>query len=153
LKLHDSLIGAILLCLALVVIWHVRGFPDVPGQTHGAALFPGLAAAGLAISSAILMVNGLRRPANRPVDEPAEPKRLLPLALTAGSVAFYAVASPVLGFLICGILILAVLMAAYGVALRWLVPISVVATLAIHTGFYRVLKVPLPWGVLQPVAW
>lgn len=153
-KLPDWLIGAVLLGLALVVLQHVQGFPAVPGQEYGAALFPGLAAGGLAIASAALILASLRRRAG-PADAapPASPKKLLPLALTAGSIVFYIVAAPVLGFLIAGMLILGTLMAAYGVAPRWFVPVSIVATLAIHTGFYKLLKVPLPWGLLQPVAW
>jgi putative tricarboxylic transport membrane protein len=31
--------------------------------------------------------------------------------------------------------------------------LSVALTLLIHYGFYKLLKVPLPWGVLQPIAW
>ena len=26
-------------------------------------------------------------------------------------------------------------------------------TLVIHTAFYKLLRVPLPWGVLQPILW
>jgi len=33
------------------------------------------------------------------------------------------------------------------------VQVGVVATLLIHAVFYKLLKVPLPWGVLQGVAW
>jgi putative tricarboxylic transport membrane protein len=29
----------------------------------------------------------------------------------------------------------------------------VLLTLAIHFCFYRLLRVPLPWGWLQPIAW
>jgi putative tricarboxylic transport membrane protein len=31
--------------------------------------------------------------------------------------------------------------------------VGVAATLVIHTCFYKLLKVPLPWGVLQRFAW
>ena len=31
--------------------------------------------------------------------------------------------------------------------------VAVIATLAIHFAFYKLLRVPLPWGVLMPVAW
>jgi putative tricarboxylic transport membrane protein len=33
------------------------------------------------------------------------------------------------------------------------VPIALVLTLLIHYAFYKLLRVPLPWGVLQPIAW
>ena len=31
--------------------------------------------------------------------------------------------------------------------------LAVVATLVIHFAFYKLLRVPLPWGVLTPYAW
>jgi putative tricarboxylic transport membrane protein len=31
--------------------------------------------------------------------------------------------------------------------------VALVATLVIHTRFYKLLRVPLPWGVLEPVLW
>jgi putative tricarboxylic transport membrane protein len=31
--------------------------------------------------------------------------------------------------------------------------VAVAATLLIHTLFYKLLRVPLPWGVLEPVLW
>jgi putative tricarboxylic transport membrane protein len=31
--------------------------------------------------------------------------------------------------------------------------IAVIATLVIHTAFYKLMRVPLPWGVLTPFAW
>ena len=31
--------------------------------------------------------------------------------------------------------------------------VAVVATLVIHFAFYKLLRVPLPWGLLTPWAW
>jgi putative tricarboxylic transport membrane protein len=31
--------------------------------------------------------------------------------------------------------------------------VSTLMTLLIHYAFYKLLRVPLPWGVLQPFAW
>ena len=42
---------------------------------------------------------------------------------------------------------------AFGVKPAWIVPIAIVATLLIHSAFYKLLSVPLPWGLLQPFAW
>jgi putative tricarboxylic transport membrane protein len=33
------------------------------------------------------------------------------------------------------------------------VPLAIVVTLLIHYVFYKLLRVPLPWGLLQKVAW
>ena len=32
-------------------------------------------------------------------------------------------------------------------------PLALVVTLVIHYAFYKLLRVPLPWGVLQGIAW
>jgi len=31
--------------------------------------------------------------------------------------------------------------------------VAVIATLVVHFAFYKLLRVPLPWGVLTPWAW
>lgn len=175
-KLPDWLIGAVLFALAMIVLWHVRTFPDIPGQQYGAALFPGLAAAGLGIAALGLMVTGLLhrgRAAPRrsdPLGEieaqaqaeatreaggagPMTGRRWLALLLSVGSIVFYIVAAESLGFILTGILILVAMMGAYGSRPALIVPVAIVATLLVHTGFYKLLRVPLPWGVLQPIAW
>ena len=48
---------------------------------------------------------------------------------------------------------LAALFAVLQVRARWILPLAIVLTLVIHTAFYKLLKVPLPWGLLQPVLW
>jgi putative tricarboxylic transport membrane protein len=32
-------------------------------------------------------------------------------------------------------------------------PVALASALLIHTIFYKLLKVPLPWGILTPLAW
>ncbi len=156
-KVNDTLIGMVMLLLSLAVLWHVSDFPPVPGQPYGSALFPALAAGGLAVGSLLLAIQGGARGAGL-TDEPAEPRgterpRLLPVALVVGSIVFYVALSETLGFILCGIVLLSVLMLSFQVRPIWIVPIAVTATLLIHTGFYQVLRVPLPWGLLQPLAW
>jgi len=41
----------------------------------------------------------------------------------------------------------------FGVRARWIVPLALASTLVIHTAFYKLLRVPLPWGLLQPMLW
>jgi putative tricarboxylic transport membrane protein len=151
-RIHDGLIGAVFLALALAVLWHIQDFPPAPGQPYGPALFPGLIAAGLAASSALLMLTSLRA---RPPSEQAVARgyRFLPFAITLASLVFYALVVSKLGFLITASLMLCALLAAYRVRAALILPIAVLVSLIVHTGFYKLLKVPLPWGVLQSVAW
>lgn len=168
-KVSDTLIGAVLLVLSVAVVWHVRSFPAIPGQPYGAALFPLVVGVGLGIASLILIVTslgGLRR-AHRPAtDSVGEPvvtgapaqsttpqARPAAFAATLGALVLYPLLADWLGFLICSVLMLCAMLWTYGVRPVLVLPVAIGATLAIHTVFYKFLKVPLPWGLLQPMAW
>ena len=58
-----------------------------------------------------------------------------------------------LGFIPTGVIYLAALFLVFRVPRTWIVPLAIVVTLGIHYAFYKLLKVPLPWGLLQGVAW
>ncbi len=66
---------------------------------------------------------------------------------------FYILVVDRLGFILTGVVYLGTLFAVFGVRPKWILPIAMVATLVIHYAFYKLLKVPLPWGVLQGIAW
>lgn len=151
-RIHDGLIGAVFLVLALAVLWHVQDYPPAPGQPHGPALFPGLIATGLAISSALLVLTSARA-GSAPSPVTAGTRRGGAFLITIASLGFYAVTVSRLGFLLTACLMLCALLAAYRVRAALIVPIAVLASLVVHTGFYKLLKVPLPWGVLQAIAW
>jgi putative tricarboxylic transport membrane protein len=51
------------------------------------------------------------------------------------------------------ILILTALFYVLEVPLGRSVLIAVIATLVIHFAFYKLLRVPLPWGILTNYAW
>lgn len=154
-RVHDSLTGAALLLLSLAVLWHVQGFPPAAGQPYGPALFPGLIAGGLAIASAVLAWQGFR--AGGPLLALGEglrsPRHLAAFAAALAGMVFYILAVDALGFIVCSVLILLATQLALGVRLPVALGVAVLATLVIHLCFYKLLRVPLPWGWLQPVAW
>jgi len=154
-RIHDSLVGSALLLLSLAVLWSLRSFPEPIGQPYGAALFPGLIAGGLALCALLLIVQGLRT--RQPWLEVGAglrlPRQRLRFALVLGALVFYILCADVLGFVLCGMCMLLVLLWAFAVPLRWNIPIAIAATLVVHTVFYQWLKVPLPWGILQNWAW
>lgn len=152
-RVNDTVIGAVLLALSLAVLWHVKDFPAIPGQPYGAALYPTVVSAGLAIASVLLLLQGLRSGEPMFGVQASSRRGLLAFAVTLGSLFFYVFAVDALGFVVCAVLMLAALMWSYGVRPVLIVPVAIVATLIIHTGFYKLLKVPLPWGLLQPIAW
>lgn len=154
-RIHDSLIGAVLMLLSLAVLWHIQSFPPAPGQDYGPAVFPGVIAAGLALASLALIWQGLRqRQALVAIGEGLRSGRqLLAFAIVVVGSVFYILLSDRLGFIVCSVALLVTLQWACGVPWRLNLGVALIATLAIHTAFYKLLKVPLPWGLLDRFAW
>lgn len=156
-KLSDAVFGLLLLALGAAVIGTVSSYPTIAAQRVGPALFPGLIALGLVIGGLILIVRGWR-------DRAAVPwVRFEPWVRSArhvggvlgvvGSVAFYIVVVDRLGFFPTALLILAVLFRLFGVRPGKSIVIAAIATLVIHFAFYKLLRVPLPWGIFTNFAW
>lgn len=156
-KLNDAIFGALLLILGMAVLAVVQGYPKIPGQQVGPALFPGLIAMGLCMGGVILMLRGWRERADRAwfalEDWVRSPRHVLAFAVMVGSVVFYIVVSERLGFLISSAAILFALFRVLQVPAGRAVLTAVLATLVIHLAFYKLLRVPLPWGVLANYAW
>jgi len=156
-KLNDAIFGLVLLALGAAVLFTVQSFPQMPGQHVGPALFPGLIATGLCIGGFILVVRGWRDRQAEPWlvwdDWVRSPRHILALAVLLGSVVFYIVASNWLGFLPTATLILVAMFLVLRVPPGRSVLIAVIAALVIHFAFYKLLRVPLPWGLLTPYAW
>ena len=156
-KLHDTLSGLALLVLALLVALNASGFPEIPGQQIGPAVFPKVLAGLLAVCALLLIVRGGLTNHSTPWLTLGEWLRSSThrrnFLLTLGCLLFYVLASELLGFLLCGVLILAVMFGALAVKASRILPLACGLTLLIHTLFYLGLRVPLPWGVLIPIQW
>lgn len=156
-KVNDSLIGIALMLFAALIAWYVQGFPPMPGQRFGPSLFPRAIAAGFALTGIALIASGLRHWKAEGAIELSEwlrtPRLALNFAVVVGAVSFYILFSDELGFLIAAPLALVAILLA--LRNRWFValPTALVAAFVIHWIFYGALKVPLPWGLLEPLAW
>jgi putative tricarboxylic transport membrane protein len=156
-KLNDAVFGLLLMALGAAVLVGVQGYPKIPGQPVGPALFPGLLAAGLCVVGVLLVARGWRaRTGQRWLmwdDWVRSPRHATALLVLLGSVVFYIVAADALGFLPTAFIVLMALFLVLRVPPLLAVTVAVIATLLVHTGFYKLLKVPLPWGLLTGVAW
>lgn len=156
-KLNDAVFGLLLMALGAGVLFAVQGYPKIPGQPVGPALFPGLVAGALCITGVLLVARGWRQRAEqhwlRWDDWVRSPRHVLALAVLLGSVVFYIAAAQVLGFLPVAMLILLALFLVLRVRPLPAAAFAVIAALVVHFAFYKLLKVPLPWGLLQGVAW
>ena len=155
-KLNDAIFGAFFIALGGAVLFAVQGFPKIPGQPVGPALFPGLIATGLCVCGVLLLARGWRMRAEQPWvafdDWVRSPRHVIALVVLLGSIVFYIVAAEFLGFLITAPIILTAMLLSLRVRPVLAIVVAVIAVILIHLAFYKLLRVPLPWGVLKNFA-
>ena len=156
-RANDALIGAVLLAFAIALLAYAATLPGMPGQNVGPAAFPSVIAVGLAGCAVLLIAGGIRRwRTERAVHlEPwaRDAGSLRNLALVVGLVLLYVFAGEAVGFVPLAAVILLCLFLSAHVRLRTALPLAIGVALAVHYAFHHLLRVPLPWGVLQPLAW
>ncbi|MFO1397065.1 MAG: tripartite tricarboxylate transporter TctB family protein [Burkholderiales bacterium] len=155
-KINDAIFGALFLLFGLVVVVHVQAFPKIPGQQVGPALFPGLVAAALAVCGVLLIVSGVRNRKTEPWYETADWMRSgrhgIAFVAIVGGIAAYVLLAESVGFLIVAPVLLFIWFSVLGVRRGTALVVAIGATLVIWYAFYKLLRVPLPWGVLTKAA-
>jgi putative tricarboxylic transport membrane protein len=148
-KRIDSGVGLALALLAAAVLWSARGFPNVPGQKLGAGTLPTMVGAGLLLCGLVLAWRGWRSRDAQGEGETAAEHYGSAFVIMA-MIALYVLAADWLGFLVLSPLVLVALFRAFRVGwvptLAW----AFGGTLVVHFAFYKLLRVPLPWGLLRP---
>ena len=128
----------------------------IPGQQVGPALFPGFIAAAFVACGVLLIISGIRNRAAEPWYETAEWMRsgrhFVAFFAIVGGVAAYVWLANAIGFLIVAPILLWLWFVTLGVKRLTAVVVAVIATLVIWYAFYKLLRVPLPWGVLNNIA-
>ena len=161
-RLPDRVTGLFLVGLGAAAAYGGWQLPPVPGQPVGPNVFPlvigtGLALCGLAIAFGIghsfeeeeelIPVEG-GQPTPPPTGKLYGLRALLPPAL----LLFYVVVADRLGFIITAALIVFVTSTALGARRKLSLPLAVLAPIGIHLIFSKLLRVPLPAGLL-PMPW
>ena len=155
-RLNDTVGGMLVLLFGAAVVVYARTFPAATGQSVGPGFFPMLIGVGLMLCGATLAWAARRNAGEARVvfeEWVRRPRMVLNGALVIGGLVFYALAVDQVGFFITAFLFLGVLFVAFGVRRRWIVPTAVIVTLGLHFAFYTLLRVPLPWGWLEAIAW
>jgi len=127
----------------------------MPGQKFGPAWFPGLIAVGLGVCGVALVFAGARTHAPW-VQFPEWMRRTEPRAAVLamlGGLVFYILAADLLGFHLTAMAIVALWVRILGASWRMTVAVGLLAPLILHFAFYKGLRVPLPWGLLERWAW
>jgi putative tricarboxylic transport membrane protein len=159
-KFNDAIWGAVLTVFAGLLFVHARGFPAIPGQSVGPGAMPMALAVGLAVCGAILFMRGLRARAagseTHWVELPswfASAPQVTGFAVLVAVNLLYVLGVDRIGFVITGWIYLGALMLVLRVKPKLAIVVALVMTLLIHYCFYKLLRVPLPWGWLQSIAW
>jgi len=156
-RFNDSVFGLILIAFAIAEISYTQTFPRLHGQDYGPDLFPIMIGAGLMLFGCILIVRGWAQRATQPMvvvgDWAQDRGNVVNVIILLGSIVFYIVFSTWLGFIPTALLIQTVLLIRLGSSLVTSVIIAAISTMLIHTLFAKLLLVPLPWGLLLPIAW
>jgi putative tricarboxylic transport membrane protein len=159
-RLPDRVTGLFLVGLGAAAAYGGWLLPPVPGQPVGPNVFPlligcGLALCGLAIAfgighsfeeeEEIVPVEGEKPP---PRSKLYGLRALLPPAL----LLFYVAVAERVGFIITAAIIVFVTSTALGARWRLALPLAVLAPIVVHLIFSKLLRVPLPIGLL-PMPW
>ncbi len=137
--------------LGTAVMWSSRSFPAVPGQKVGAGFLPGIVGAGILLCALLLVLRSTRAARYADADDAPQNERYVPAAVVIASCLGYILLAEPVGFLIVAPLCLMAVFMAFRArfvpSLLW----ALAGTLIVHVAFYKLLRVPLPWGVLRPL--
>ena len=168
-KVSDRATGAMLVGLGAAAYWGGSLLPPVPGQQVGPDVFPMVIGAAL-VACGVLIMLGVGRTfeeeeavvtsATGDVAKAAalEPQRGFVSAwlhdgwkvlIPPAALFFYYFASERLGFWITAALMIFTLAWSQGAKVKWAVALAVVAPAVVHLVFYKLLRVPLPIGLLK----
>lgn len=144
----DRGVGLALTLLALAVLASAWSFPVVPGQKVGAGFLPLLVGTGLLLCGLGLVRRSMR--AGPAETRPSVPEQVAPALGVVAAIVAYVLLADRLGFLIVAPLVLAGVFRAFKVAWGPTLAWALLGTVLVHLAFYKLLRVPLPWGVLRP---
>ncbi len=156
-RFNNVIPGGVLILFAMAEIAYANTFPRLHGQDYGPDLFPTLIGIGLFICGAILVVQGIAQRAQVPMveigDWAQDRRNIANVVILLAGMIFYILVSGWLGFIPTSLLIMMTLLLRFGSGWLASAVIAITTTFVIHTLFAKLLLVPLPWGILLPVAW
>ncbi|OHV08825.1 tripartite tricarboxylate transporter TctB family protein [Kushneria phosphatilytica] len=160
-RIDDRLSGTMLILLGALIFWRASTFPALAGLAYGSGLFPSIAAVGLMISgAAIALTAQLRQRALAGVGASSEGSTTRGtwrhsarvVALLAVVLGYGLLLDP-LGFHLTSMLAVAATAMIFGLSVLRSLMLAIPLVIAVHLLFYSLMHVPLPWGVLTPIAW
>ncbi|MHB0868323.1 MAG: tripartite tricarboxylate transporter TctB family protein [Chloroflexota bacterium] len=145
-KRSDAILGGAAALLGAAVYMQTLTFPSMPDGTPGPALFPRVLSALLVLFGVVIVAQSTRHHVGE--NNHYETANVLKAGGVLVGIAAYVFLVHKLGFLITATLLMLALMAMLGVRLRVGLPAAVALAVLSLMLFERVLRVPLPPGIL-----
>jgi putative tricarboxylic transport membrane protein len=163
-KLSDRITGLFLALLGLATYIGGAQLPPVPGQQVGPSAFPIVIGAGLMLVGVLIALGvgrGFEAAAEAELARHGEPdleagryaaSRKWYALLPPGLLVFYYFTSETIGFVPVAAIMIGVLAFALNAGRRQILPVAIIGAVMIQIVFVKVLRVPLPPGLL-PMPW
>jgi len=163
-RLPDHVTGLFLVGLGGLSAYGGYLLPPVPGQQVGPNVFPLVVGIGLVICGAMIAL-GIGRTFEDEAEadlaaieggaaapEETRPLYRLRVLLPPGLLLFYVFAVERIGFIATAAVLIFVSSMALGARLKLAIPLAILAPIGVHLLFYKLLRVPLPAGLI-PMPW
>ena len=150
-KKNDVLAGLVFIALGIFIFTQTVSYPSPEKGHPGPGLFPNLLAILFIIFGGVLILKA-RKPANLSEGNPeipAAPRRIFNAFFVLAIIVIFLAVVNIVGFLITSAVLCFVLMKRLGVTILKSAIASVVITLFINLMFSKLLRVPLPLGILS----
>ncbi len=146
-KKNDFIGGCLFIALGLFIFTQTSTYPSLEKGHPGPDLFPNILAI-LFIGFGLALILKARRLPPKTERPSSTPKRITNAFFVVGIIASYMILANRVGFLITSAILLFILMKKLGVTLFKSAMTSVLITLFINLLFSKILRVPLPYGIL-----
>ena len=149
-KKNDAVFGSIFIVLGIFIFTQTFFYPSLEKGHPGPGLFPNLLAILFIIFGGVLIFKARRSSAAEEKEEESPPghKKITNALFVLAIIIVYVVAVGKVGFLVTSAVLLFILMKKLGApALRSAIA-SICITLFINIMFLKILRVPLPPGIL-----
>ena len=150
-KKKDIIAGLIFIALGIFIFTQTVSYPSLEKGHPGPGLFPNLLAILFIVFGGVLVFKA-RKPTSLPEgspEVPAAPKRIFNAFFVLAIIVIFVAVVNIVGFLITSAVLLFVLMKRLGVTILKSAIASLVITLFINLMFSKILRVPLPSGILR----
>ncbi|MFW7340432.1 tripartite tricarboxylate transporter TctB family protein [Pollutimonas sp. H1-120] len=157
-RLSDTLLGLLAVAFGLAILWHIQSFPKIPGHYYGPAMFPGIVGWGFVLFGGLLLIRvgrqaGWRRKLISCDDWRNNIKGSFAAAIVLASILAFIYWGDAVGFPLLSMLTMSVLFLWSGRKLVFSMGLALIITLVLDTLFSKLLRVPLPTGILSQFWW